>query len=129
MGPGGRAGTGRRAQRAAGHPAPGDAKEEGMADGVERGQLIYLSAPQQIEYLEYELPEPEPGGILAKVVRANVCGSELHIWKGLHPTVKRCVMGHEMVGQVYKLGAGVETDYAGQPLEPGTRIVAAYFLT
>ena len=100
-----------------------------MGDGVERGRLIYLSAPQQIEYLEYDLPEPEPGGILAKVVRANVCGSELHIWKGLHPTVKRCVMGHEMVGRVHRLGAGVETDYAGAPLAVGDRIVAAYFLT
>jgi threonine dehydrogenase-like Zn-dependent dehydrogenase len=100
-----------------------------MADGRERGRLVYLAAPQQIEFQEYDLPEPEPGGILARVIRANVCGSELHIWKGLHPTVKRCVMGHEMVGRVEALGAGVETDYAGEPLAPGTRIVAAYFLT
>lgn len=100
-----------------------------MADGGGRGRLVYLAAPQQIEFQEYDLPEPEPGGILARVIRANVCGSELHIWKGLHPTVKRCVMGHEMVGRVEALGAGVETDYAGEPLAPGTRIVAAYFLT
>lgn len=95
----------------------------------ERGRLVYLSAPGEIEYQEYDLPAPEPGAILVKIVRANVCGSELHIWKGHHPTVKRCVLGHEMVGRVHQLGAGVETDYAGQPLEPGTRIVAAYFLT
>jgi threonine dehydrogenase-like Zn-dependent dehydrogenase len=100
-----------------------------MTGQGERGTLVYLSAPQQIEYREYDLPTPEPGGILAQVVRANVCGSELHIWKGLHPTVKRCVMGHEMVGRVHTLGAGVETDFAGTPLEPGARIVAAYFLT
>ncbi len=100
-----------------------------MADGHERGRLVYLAAPQEIEYHEYDLPTPEPGGILARVTRANVCGSELHIWKGLHPTVKRCVMGHEMVGRVHALGAGVETDYAGAPLAPGDRIVAAYFLT
>ncbi len=100
-----------------------------MDAGVERGRLVYLSAPQRIEFQEYDLPEPEPGGILVKVVRANVCGSELHIWKGLHPTVKRCVMGHEMVGRVHRLGEGVQTDYAGRPLAVGDRIVAAYFLT
>ncbi|HEX5503137.1 MAG TPA: zinc-binding dehydrogenase [Thermomicrobiales bacterium] len=100
-----------------------------MADGGGRGRLVYLAAPRQIEFQEYDLPEPEPGGILARVIRANVCGSELHIWKGLHPTVQRCVMGHEMVGRVEALGAGVETDYAGEALAPGTRIVAAYFLT
>ncbi len=100
-----------------------------MVEGRERGRLVYLAGPQQLEYQEYELPEPEPGGILARVVRANVCGSELHIWKGLHPAVKRCVLGHEMVGRVQALGAGVEADFAGAPLEVGTRIVAAYFLT
>ncbi len=93
----------------------------------QRGRLVFLSAPQQIEYLEYELPEPEPGGILAKIVRANVCGSELHIWKGLHPTVKRCVMGHEVVGRVARVGAGVERDFNGEPLGVGDRITATYF--
>ena len=93
-----------------------------------RGRLVYLSAPQQVEFLEFDLPRPEPGAILARVTRANVCGSELHIWKGLHPTVKRCVMGHEMVGRVEALGEGVETDFAGQPLRVGDRIAATYFL-
>ena len=100
-----------------------------MAGTPERGQLVYLSAPERIEYREYDLPEPEPGGLLARVIRANVCGSELHIWRGYHPTVKQCVMGHEMVGRVAALGAGVETDYAGEPLAVGDRIVACYFLT
>lgn len=100
-----------------------------MTEAPERGRLIYLAAPQQIEYREYDLPEPEPGGILAAVVRANVCGSELHIWRGQHPTVKQCVMGHEMLGRVYRLGAWATTDYAGQPLAVGDRIVACYFLT
>lgn len=99
-----------------------------MAGERERGRLVYLAAPQELEYQEYDLPEPEPGGILARVLRANVCGSELHIWKGLHPTVKRCVLGHEMVGRVHRLGAGVETDFAGAPLAVGDRIVATYFL-
>ena len=90
-----------------------------MVEQRERGRLVYLSSPQQIEYREYDLPEPEPGGILVQIIRANVCGSELHIWRGHHPTVKQCVMGHEMVGRVHRLGAGVETDYAGEPLVGG----------
>ncbi|HEY8602581.1 MAG TPA: alcohol dehydrogenase catalytic domain-containing protein, partial [Thermomicrobiales bacterium] len=100
-----------------------------MADIQERGRLVFLAEPERIEYREYDLPEIEPGGILAAVVRANVCGSELHIWRGFHPTVKQCVLGHEMVGRVHTLGAGVTTDYAGQPLAVGDRIVACYFLT
>jgi D-arabinose 1-dehydrogenase-like Zn-dependent alcohol dehydrogenase len=36
-------------------------------------------------------------------------------------------MGHEMTGRVAKLGAGVRTDAAGQPLHEGDRIVYSYF--
>ena len=99
-----------------------------MADR-ERGMLVFLSAPKEVELLAFEVPTPGPGAVLARVTRANVCGSELHIWKGLHPTVKQCVMGHEMVGRVGALGDGVEQDYAGQPLRVGDRISAAYFQT
>jgi threonine dehydrogenase-like Zn-dependent dehydrogenase len=67
--------------------------------------------------------------MVAAVVRANVCGSDLHIWRGMHPTVKQGAMGHEMVGRVHALGEGVQTDYAGQPLAVGDRIAPVYFQT
>src|ERR1700687_1469929 len=93
----------------------------------ERGQLIYLRGPKQLEVMEFPVPSPTPGGIIAQVVRANVCGSELHIWKGHHPTIKQAVLGHEMLGRVSALGAGVEADFAGIPLQLGDRIVTTYF--
>ena len=34
-----------------------------------------------------------------------------------------------MVGEIVELGEGVTTDYAGQPVQVGDRIAAAYFLT
>jgi len=37
--------------------------------------------------------------------------------------------GHEMVGRVYKLGKGVTTDTAGQPLREGDRIAPVYYRT
>jgi D-arabinose 1-dehydrogenase-like Zn-dependent alcohol dehydrogenase len=37
--------------------------------------------------------------------------------------------GHEMVGRVYKLGKGVTTDTAGQPLKEGDRIAPVYYRT
>ncbi len=93
----------------------------------ERGRLVYLAAPRQVELMDFEVPRPGPGALVAIVSRANVCGSDLHIWNGLHPTVKRGAMGHEMVGRVHALGEGVETDFAGQPLAPGDRISVTYF--
>ncbi len=95
-----------------------------------KGTVAVLVAPRQVELREYEVAPPEPGGILLEIIRANVCGSELHIWRGHHPTVRMgSVLGHEMLGRVLTLGAGVETDYAGRPLRPGDRVACAYFLT
>jgi threonine dehydrogenase-like Zn-dependent dehydrogenase len=81
---------------------------------------------------EFRVPEPEPGAIVARVARANVCGSDLHIWRGdgwlgamARPEGR--IIGHEMTGTVHALGAGVETDWAGQQLGSGDRIVYQYF--
>jgi len=85
-----------------------------------RGTVVVLTAPKQVELREYEVAGPGPGQVLLEVSRANVCGSELHIWRGHHPTVKMgSVLGHEMLGRVLALGDGVETDYAGEPLRRG----------
>jgi len=95
-----------------------------------KGTVVVLVAPRGVELREYEVAPPEPGGILLEIIRANVCGSELHIWRGYHPTVKMgSALGHEMLGRVLTLGDGVETDFAGRPLHPGDRVACAYFIT
>ncbi len=94
-----------------------------------KGTVAVMTEPGKLAYEHYPLPEPGQGAILAEVVRTNVCGSELHIWQGAHPTKRSGVMGHEMLGRVARIGAGVETDFAGRPIAVGDRVVAAYFLT
>lgn len=93
------------------------------------GKVAVMTEPEKLEYQTYAVPEPEKGAIVLKVRRTNICGSELHIWQGLHPTKKRGVLGHEMIGEVYALGEGVTTDYAGSPIEKGDRIVSTYYIT
>jgi threonine dehydrogenase-like Zn-dependent dehydrogenase len=82
------------------------------------------------EFQRYPLPEPEPGAILVRISYANVCGSDLHIWRGeMGPISAQTgrVVGHEMTGRVVALGAGVKTDSTGQPLSEGDRIIYNYF--
>jgi threonine dehydrogenase-like Zn-dependent dehydrogenase len=93
------------------------------------GTIAVMTGPGELEYQTYDLPKPAPGSLLLRVVRANVCGSELHIWRGHHPVKKRGGIGHEMVGRVLALGEGVTTDCARQPIAIGDRIVATYFQT
>ena len=93
-----------------------------------KGLTTVLTAPGELEQREYDVSDPVPGGVLLEMIRANVCGSEVHILKGLHPLIRPgCVLGHEGVGRVARLGEGVSTDFAGQPLAEGDRVVATYF--
>lgn len=89
-----------------------------------QGTIAFMCEPGKVEYRTYELPKPEKGALLMKLKRCNVCGSELHIWKGSMP---RTTFGHEGVGTVAELGEGVTTDSAGRPLAIGDRIVSTYF--
>ncbi len=83
---------------------------------------------------EYPVPEPAPGAVLVKIKMANICGSDLHIWRGEYDLscgeaepYSRSI-GHEMIGTVHRLGDGVETDSAGRPLAVGDRVVYRYFI-
>jgi len=93
---------------------------------------IYRGLGHPMEITEYPVPDPEPGAILIKLRRANICGSDLHMWRGDidlagYGVPMPVMLGHEMTGTVAKLGKGVATDSAGQPLAVGDRVVYRYF--
>lgn len=91
---------------------------------------IFTDVGKPLEFRDYPLPEVEPGAMLVKISMANICGSDLHFLKGQGPGVPRGIpqiLGHEMTGQVARLGREVKTDSLGQPLREGDRVVYAYF--
>lgn len=98
-----------------------------MADSP-TGRLAYLRGPETVEIREYEVPDPEPGAVVTDVEQANVCGSELHIWKGNHPVLEQMVLGHEALCRVRELGEGVQTDYSGEPVAEGDLVAPTYFV-
>lgn len=95
---------------------------------TDTGIVGYLEEPEVTAFAEFELPEPAPGDALTEVVRANVCGSELHIWRGEHPLVQEGVLGHEALCRVADLGGEV-SDSEGRALSVGDLVVPAYFAT
>ncbi|WP_375474739.1 zinc-binding dehydrogenase [uncultured Jatrophihabitans sp.] len=94
-----------------------------------KGRLVALAGLEKTEIQEYDLPEVEPGAGLLKVRRANVCGSDLHIYHHLSVALRDIVMGHEFVAEIEQLGAGLTTDSAGAELRVGDRVVVVYFYT
>jgi len=104
-----------------------------MAKAKKGRAAVYHGLGHPMEIKEYPVPEPEPGAILVKMRRANICGSDLHMWRGDVDLAglgqpMPVILGHEMVGAVAKLGEGVTTDSAGQPLAVGDRVVYRYFV-
>jgi len=95
--------------------------------------MVYRGLGHPMELTEFPVPEPEPGAILVRLTRANICGSDLHMWRGDIDLAALgqpmpVILGHEMTGTVAKLGDGVTTDSAGEPLAEGDRVVYRYFI-
>ena len=91
---------------------------------------IFLGPGKGYQIEELPIPDPEPDGIVIKVSMAGICGSDLHFWRGDSPIFALLinqVVGHEMTGRVYKLGANISTDSLGRPLKEGDRVCYAYF--
>jgi propanol-preferring alcohol dehydrogenase len=64
-----------------------------------------------------ERPEPGPGEILIRVGACGVCRTDLHVADGELPDpALPLVLGHEIVGRIEALGAGVDGP------APGTRV-------
>ena len=70
--------------------------------------------------------------MLVKIAMSNICGSDLHIFRGDMASAgfdgsREAILGHEMAGRVYALGEGAGADSLGRPVKEGDRIVYQYF--
>jgi len=91
-----------------------------------KGTVAFIPEGHKIEFFQYEVPPPQPGGLIAEITQTNVCGSEVHMWKGEFG--RRGIMpGHEMSGTIYALGQGLTKDWAGAPVKVGDRIAPVYY--
>jgi L-iditol 2-dehydrogenase/threonine 3-dehydrogenase len=65
--------------------------------------------PGLIEFQEAEKPgRLNPHEILLEIKRIGVCGSDIHVWHGLHPfTSYPIIQGHEYSGEVAAVGDNV----------------------
>jgi L-iditol 2-dehydrogenase len=66
-----------------------------------------MTKPGAIEFRNEPRPVLGEGQVLLKVGRIGVCGSDIHVWHGLHPyTSYPVVQGHEVSGRIEELGPG-----------------------
>jgi threonine dehydrogenase-like Zn-dependent dehydrogenase len=71
-----------------------------------------------------EVPDPSilnPRDAIVKITSTAICGSDLHLYDGYVPTMKRGdILGHEFMGEVVEKGKGVNN------LEVGDRVVVPF---
>jgi len=92
---------------------------------------VFVAPRQPLELREYPVPEPQPDEILVQITQTNVCGSDLHLWRGdMTPAaagLPPIILGHEMTGRAVKLGRNARSDSLGAPLAEGDRLVWMYY--
>ncbi|MEW6580063.1 MAG: alcohol dehydrogenase catalytic domain-containing protein [Chloroflexota bacterium] len=67
-----------------------------------------MTAPGSIVFREVDQPTPQPNQVLMQTRRIGICGSDIHVFHGLHPyTSYPVIQGHEVSGVVAALGVGV----------------------
>ena len=71
--------------------------------------MAFVTAPGVIEFLPHEPGTPlAPQEVRLAVQAAAICGSDLHIFKGKHPSAPLPVsVGHELAGEVIETGPAV----------------------
>lgn len=81
-----------------------------------RVAVYYNNSDIKLE--KFPVPDIGPGELLMKIHASGICGSDVLEWYRLHKAP--LVLGHEVAGQVVKVGEGVNN------FKEGDRIVAAH---
>ena len=70
--------------------------------------------PGRIVLEEKPIPPVGPGDALIRVTTTTICGTDIHILKGEYPVEPGRIVGHEPVGVIEEIGAGVTGYEIGQ---------------
>ncbi len=77
---------------------------------------------------EFPLRPVKRGEVLVRVTMSTICRSDIYSYEGRRPNPCPGILGHEIIGVIEELGAGIDKDMRGDPLEVGDRVTwSEYF--
>lgn len=80
---------------------------------------VVFHGPYKVAVEERPIPKiVDPGDVILKVSYTALCGSELHVFRGLEASGTGYIMGHEFVGEVVEVGDEVKTIKKGDKIVP-----------
>ncbi len=74
-------------------------------------KAVVFKGPGRIAIEDVPRPHPRAGEAVIRVTTTTICGTDVHIVRGEYPVKPGLVLGHEPVGVVEELGAGLEELY------------------
>jgi threonine dehydrogenase-like Zn-dependent dehydrogenase len=77
-------------------------------------KAVVFRSPGQFELEGKPIPTAAPGEAIVKVRLTTICGTDIHIIRGEYPVNPGLTIGHEAVGVIHELGAGVTGYEVGQ---------------
>lgn len=92
--------------------------------------MAFIPEPGKIDFRQLPLRDAASGEVMIKVNRAAICGSDLHLFRGKHPSAQLpAAVGHELSGEVVQVGAGVSKFVLGDrvTVEPVIACGTCYF--
>ena len=75
-------------------------------------RAVVFKGPGRISVEDAPRPSAGPGEAVIRVTATTICGTDVHIVRGEYPVEAWLILGHEPVGVIAELGAGL---YPGGP--------------
>jgi len=73
-----------------------------------KNRMAMVRVAGEVELVERDVPEPAETQVVIAIKACSICGGDLHIYKGKHPSapLPMC-LGHELAGDVISIGSKV----------------------
>jgi alcohol dehydrogenase len=82
-------------------------------------KAVVFQGKDRIAVQEVPRPVPRAGEAVIRITTTTICGTDVHIVRGEYPVREGLILGHEPVGVIHELGAGLEGIY-----QVGQRVIA-----
>ena len=82
-------------------------------------KAVVFKSKDRIAIEEVPKPVAGPGDAVIRITTTTICGTDVHIVRGEYPVRPGLIIGHEPVGVIEELGAGLEREY-----RVGQRVIA-----
>jgi threonine dehydrogenase-like Zn-dependent dehydrogenase len=74
-------------------------------------KAVVFRGKDRLQLEEVPRPRPAAGEAVIRITTTTICGTDVHIVRGEYPVKPGLILGHEPVGVIAELGAGLESLY------------------